>query len=373
MKLTPIRVRGRRGQHKPTNTAPSKTKQPIMTDDGQGRRDRLQLHKLPQEILEVIFVASRNLSLPLVNSDLYNRLSSPSAKYQLVSAAFGLTWDTYYGLDAISVASYNEWWADEARIIGDPAFQSAILRCSWANFTMMITSLEVWTRQHARGRAYFTIPGAEERTMTMPDKFIFDFKKFEHGLPSRDRFRNPNVLLLDQEAYLYALLGSHMEVHPRTQIPDNLLSGPFESEDGSVDIGEAKMRFLFWLVRGGACLQAEQNWEVLQGGVRAIVKLITGAGGEATLINVQRRFALATQLFSLYNLLGVFEAHWPDYSLVGDGVDQSMMNPGSSNNTGGTLHRDGTCRSRQNAPGSSKISRMKKCRLHILSTLELQR
>lgn len=142
MKLTPIRVRGKRGQPKPLKRSrvqesedgaePYGGQQPERKrarkqygrgddDDTRVRRARLQL--LPHEILERIFIASRNLRLPLASRELYHMLSSDSIKYRLVGAAFGPTWDAYYGCDNFEIMSYDGWQSDAERVEGDPTFQ----------------------------------------------------------------------------------------------------------------------------------------------------------------------------------------------------------------------------------------------------------
>lgn len=141
MKLTPIRVRGKRGQPKPEKKRKVKglenadhEEPPIPNSkrarkhhgkDGKTRmRNTLpRLSQLPQEVLERVFIASQNLSLPLVSRDLHHRLSSDSIKYQIVGAAFGLTWDAHYGIDKFEVSSYDGWQWDMMRIEGNPEFQ----------------------------------------------------------------------------------------------------------------------------------------------------------------------------------------------------------------------------------------------------------
>lgn len=95
--------------------------------DGNSRAKRKRapprLSQLPQEILERVFIASMNLALPLVNRELCHRLSSDSVRYQLVGAAFGPTWDAWYGLQNAEVQSYDGWMADADRVAGDPTFQ----------------------------------------------------------------------------------------------------------------------------------------------------------------------------------------------------------------------------------------------------------
>lgn len=207
---------------------------------------------------------------------------------------------------------------------------------------MILDSMDVWIRQHAHGRAYFTIPelskerlkkGAEpgslvdlaynetgpegfERPcrpiMTMREKFSYDLERFRKGIADIPADESkPSQFLRQREAHFRALLGAHIETHPGTMIPDDLLAGPFE-DDGSVEMGEEKMRTLFWLVRGGACIQSQQTWEVTRTGFRAILQLIQGAGtGRLAPDAAQRRLALAEQLFELFDLLGVFAMHWP--------------------------------------------------------------
>lgn len=138
MKLTPIRVRGKRGQPKQLKRSNGQGKDNAEIDgqpekkrakkqhhgDGDDTRvKRARLHQLPHEILERIFIASQNLLLPLVSRELYHMLSSDSIKYRLVGAAFGPTWDAYYGCDNFEVVSYDGWQSDAERIEGVPTFQ----------------------------------------------------------------------------------------------------------------------------------------------------------------------------------------------------------------------------------------------------------
>lgn len=137
MKLTPIRVRGKRGQPKPLKRSrgkekddaeiyrqPEKKRAKKHHEEGDDTRvRRVRLHQLPHEILERIFISSQNLLLPLVSRELYHMLSSDSIKYRLVGAAFGPTWDAYYGCDNFELASYDGWQSDADRIAGDPTFQ----------------------------------------------------------------------------------------------------------------------------------------------------------------------------------------------------------------------------------------------------------
>lgn len=138
MKLTPIRIRGKRGQPKPGKASKNKALGAVNLGalssskrarkhhgkDADARRNGLsRLSQLPQEVLERVFIASQNLQLPLVNHELHHRLSSDSIKYQMVGAAFGLTWGAHYGIDKFEVSSYDGWQWDTERTEGDPDFQ----------------------------------------------------------------------------------------------------------------------------------------------------------------------------------------------------------------------------------------------------------
>lgn len=165
-----------------------------------------------------------------------------------------------------------------------------------------------------------TAPGCSgSPKMTMRQKFAFDLECF-HDFVATERMRaraNPAShgcrVYNPTQDYLRALLGIHLEVQPGAAIPNDLLSGPFESEDdGTLDVGEEKAQRLFWLVRGGACLQEDQTWETTRDGFKAILQLIKGSTDEGiSPLEGEKRLTLATQLFFLFSLLGVFSLQWP--------------------------------------------------------------
>jgi hypothetical protein len=246
--------------------------------------------------------------------------------------------------------------------------QSAILACSWAKIPVLLSSFDVWIRQRAAGRAYFTIPQLKEErlaatprpgtlyhrayitadgddesaaTMTMREKLCFDFDCFmRYILPPRKSHPppgKPHVRILGDG--LRALLGTHLEVHPGTKIPKTLLAGPFESDHGAIDIGVEKMRRLFWLVRGGASLQDDQTWESTEQGFHRILQLVanvearhsgdnhddhddhddveppSGQGEPSSSPPPLERLKLAAALLALFDFLGVFDNQWPRYIL----------------------------------------------------------
>lgn len=168
-------------------------------------------------------------------------------------------------------------------------------------------------------------------TMTMREKLAFDLVNFEALIShssSAAHVPAGQIPLRENTYRLRAMLGMHLEVHPGARIPGDILSGPFESDDGAVDVGVEKMLRLFWLVRGGACLQEDQTWEVTREGFKQILRLIKADGKPAsdddddeddTNTNANKdtneRLELAARILALFNLLGVFDTqvNWPRY------------------------------------------------------------
>lgn len=215
---------------------------------------------------------------------------------------------------------------------------------------MLLASFDIWIRQHACDRTYFTVPKlVEERlrqatepgslydrayngmdvgpsdtsrspNMTMRQKFAFDLQSFQDFVATQRLHARTNPattggqIYSQAQDYLRALLGMHLEVQPGAAIPNDLLLGPFESEDdGSIAVGEEKAQRLFWLVRGGACLQKDQTWEATRDGFMAILQLIRGSTDEGiSPPDSEKKLMLATQLFFLFGLLGVFDSQWPE-------------------------------------------------------------
>lgn len=248
---------------------------------------------------------------------------------------------------------------------------------------MLLTSFDVWIRQHAAREVYFTIPQLKKERladaprpgslynrayiaaedddgsasiMAMREKLAFDFDCFlRYIMPpitdtNASSSRKPLRIHGDR---LRALLGTHLEVHPGTNIPTSLLSGPFESDDGSIDVGVEKMQRLFWLVRGGACLQEDQTWEATRAGFQHILQLVANAGardpsdddveppsgqGEAVssspppppTTSPLERLKLAAGLVALFDFLGVFDAQWPRYIVQTSLLQVSRMIPASA-------------------------------------------
>lgn len=209
----------------------------------------------------------------------------------------------------------------------------------------------MWIRKHARGRPYFTIPelkkelqtmtkapepgslysrayfesdcqttpgnASSSNTMTQTEKFEFDLNNFlAYNSVTSEGLAHPRYAD-GSDWYLRALLGAHVEVHPGTKIPDTLLQGPYQDEDGDrIEVGEDKMRRLFWLVRGGACLQPEQSHEITKPGYDRIMKLIEHADPQTLGVEESLRWIrLAERLCALFKMLGIF-VKWPNRTFL---------------------------------------------------------
>lgn len=130
-----------------------------------------------------------------------------------------------------------------------------MLASSWINVDLIFEARQVWAWRFARDRWYSHThvgPKDEESdqntTISSPHDRSGGFGHFD----SRDCF--------EYDWALYGLCGAkptldfYVDVHPKTTIPDDLITGPWTLE---------QQRLLFWLRRGGALIQPEtQTWEV---------------------------------------------------------------------------------------------------------------
>lgn len=210
----------------------------------------------------------------------------------------------------------------------------------------MVEAHDIWIRKYAGNRSYFTLPRlSSERlrradypasvyeaaynhtigpassdhlprsaNMSMRQKLGFDLKRFKCITEISARRERERKTITMVSCVFSALLGMHLEIHPGAAIPNDLLTGPFASaeDDGGITVGEEKARRLFWLVRGGACLQDEQTWEATRDGFWAVVQLVTEFTDDVvSQAEIRRRLGLAKQLIFLFDLLGVFSVQWP--------------------------------------------------------------
>lgn len=135
MELTPIKVRGKRRAREEQRIVPPPPKR-LNKDRDQRRPARVRRPRasnieksMPLEVLERIFWFSENVNLPRASPRLGRLLSGASTLRETFLAAFGPTWDVWFGcVDGRGPASprihsYAGWDEDADRFGGNSAFQ----------------------------------------------------------------------------------------------------------------------------------------------------------------------------------------------------------------------------------------------------------
>ncbi|KAI1755777.1 hypothetical protein F4782DRAFT_368273 [Xylaria castorea] len=279
MELTPIRVRGKRraGGEKLIVARPLKHLKRDRSQKKQAKDLRPKASEmersLPLEILERIFWLSENVNLPRAGPRLGRLLSGPSTLRETFIVAFGPTWEVWFGCvngqgtDFRPVHSYAGWEEDADRFGGNPSFQTDLLACSWTTIDMILDCRDIWVRRHARDLSFqysplwgnpiepssYTSSCAAVGTSDIKEarcSFYHDYNAFrniEHlstysGGSEYRTERNPSTWI---------------EVHRSTEIPDDLLTGPWD---------KGSLQKFFWLVQGGARLSSGQTWEITREG-----------------------------------------------------------------------------------------------------------
>lgn len=275
MELTPIRVRGKK------NRVPLPPKR-LNRDRGQRKQARVRRPRasniersMPLEVLERIFWFSENVNLPRASPRLGRLLSGASTLRETFLAAFGPTWDVWFGCvdgrgpGSPVIHSYADWDKDADRFGGNPAFQTDLLACSWTTIDMILDCWDVWVRRHARIRPYEHVPlwGNPKEPLSYAGSgvtvgisnikearcyFYQDYQAFRN-VEHQSSYAGGLEFRMDNNPSTW------VEVHRSTEIPEDLVSGPWD--DGS-------LQKLFWLVQAGARLSGHQTWEVTREGFR---------------------------------------------------------------------------------------------------------
>ncbi|KAI0975812.1 hypothetical protein F4678DRAFT_283458 [Xylaria arbuscula] len=311
MELTPIRVRGkRRAKNQQFIAPPAKRfhKDPSQKKRAKARRPKASdIEKsMPLEILEHIFWLSENVNFPRASPRLGRLLSGPSTLRETFLSAFGPTWEVWFGCvhgqdtDFPAIHSYAGWEDDADHFGGNPDFQTDVLACSWTTIDLILDCRDIWVRRHARNLSYehfpiwgspmspssHTDPGVAVETGGIKDSRYYFYHDYE-------AFRN-----VEQKSYYDRGLdhpesdpgtrSTSIEVHRSTQIPDELITGPWD---------EGPLQKFFWLVHSGAQLSSSQTWEVTREGF-----------WNAT----EDQYAPNMTAIRLLYVLGAFR-NWPDH------------------------------------------------------------
>ncbi|EGY19781.1 hypothetical protein VD0002_g6085 [Verticillium dahliae] len=254
MPLTALKVRGKRNsaaQQKKKHRAHPYDRQASSSSEPtrplrhrRPRKTSLLERQLPLEILEHIFYLSENVAFPRCSPLLGRLLSGRPTLLGAVIAAFAPTWHAGYGIDTRRALGFH--WSrsltagerarcraiEEGLHPGNPAFQSALVACRWADAATFLEAQAQWARRFAADRP----PPAPLLALAEDDA------DDENGTWPTPLYR---------------------DVHPHMRIPDPLLAGPWSPQDALL---------LRWLRRGGARFHASQSWELKLRGLRAAVQ-----------------------------------------------------------------------------------------------------
>ncbi|TQN73586.1 hypothetical protein CSHISOI_01883 [Colletotrichum shisoi] len=278
MKLTPIRARGRRsGPSLIVSTTPANQENaPQRAKRLASKRKSLLERQIPLEIMEQIFVLSENLNLPRCSPLLGRLLSGRSTLVRLFIAAFQPTWDCCFGVNRQEVKTVHNkrtdmqadtttpWCFDfvSESYLGDPEFQSGILACQWLSMDIILEAQRVWARRFACDRWF------SHTHVSLEDE---DAKHCYHPTHNRSggfgHFESTGCFEYDWVQYgingVKPSLNFYVDVHPHTTIPDELVMGPWTTQQQMI---------LFWLRRGSARIQPNsQTWEILLKGIQNAV------------------------------------------------------------------------------------------------------
>ncbi|KAF2465839.1 uncharacterized protein BDR25DRAFT_306359 [Lindgomyces ingoldianus] len=243
MTLTPVRIRGKKRKPAPRNLSsiqpllkhfhpsslkskppkPKPTAVPVMPT----------LQSLPQELLEIIFLYSMNISLPRASPSLGRLLSSKSICMEYCMRSFFHTVDHKANIR-------------HRRITSDPVGQSDLLSCRFFTWPFFYTYVE---KAHdalikQRGRAW------AKTGVTVPDATYFD-----RLWPSR----------FTQITYLGFAEGFH--------IPEKLLHGPWSTpSDQDSDSEKAKLLYVLVSLNGEIDWSASLAGETAKDGMKDAIR-----------------------------------------------------------------------------------------------------
>jgi hypothetical protein len=278
--------------------------------------------ELPLEILERIIWMSETVNLLRASPRIGRLFSGESTRRETLLQAFGPTWSAWYGFvledrqnDTVRVYGDSEETGDApSGFPGCPSFQTELLECSWVDIDFILDSFEIWAKRHMRSRSakrfrlwpVSSAPqplspsqgelvaanvAAVEENKSVRHYFEEDYRAFTNDPCRKWSLALGRIQAIDHRSY-----PTWIEVHPKTRIPDSLLTGPWD---------DAAQRKFFWLVRGGSGLQADQTWELtLEGFHKAVDVSGKSSGG---------RINLSTILLLFY--IGAFSS-WPKHLLL---------------------------------------------------------
>ncbi|KAJ6781291.1 hypothetical protein PWT90_07977 [Aphanocladium album] len=250
MKLTPVRVRGKRKASTTTashsaspSPRPSKMLRSIQdVKHTRQLRPRTNLDRLPAEILESILLYSGSVALPRASPIIGAKLSSRATLLRFFIWGFHDTWDHWFGIPFPETVEGPKTKDEvkgprspqEARYFpcdGDPELQSALLELPWVDIDFILRAHQTWADTYARHRWYEPATGVGGYGAFAATQFEQEYANFlrRPSMPVRTVARN---------------------VHPDVRLPLPLVTGPWDEE---------RQKRLLWLLRGGLNLETRDS------------------------------------------------------------------------------------------------------------------
>ncbi|KAI1212593.1 uncharacterized protein F4807DRAFT_457391 [Annulohypoxylon truncatum] len=253
MKLTPLKIPGKRCQkddNNPVAVTPrkraklkSKSKSHLQKS---AEENASYLELMPLEIVERIFWLSENVNLPRASPRIGRLLSGSFTRQETFIIAFEPTWDACLGISALLefswvdisfiLSCWDRYIVRRAKQLRLDSHASINLRFQLGQHTPPVNALQTTGESSVAGTS---------------DNFWADYRLFRDLETWEGDHRRVHVghqLELFTASTLY-------QVNANTRIPDKLLCSAKSETD---------LQKLFWLVRGGASLAPDQNWECTQ-------------------------------------------------------------------------------------------------------------
>ncbi|KAI1088902.1 hypothetical protein F5B19DRAFT_401318 [Rostrohypoxylon terebratum] len=318
MKLTPVKIPGKRRRKGESGAVITQKKAKPATPRSRPRPKKSAeetasyLEHMPLEILERIFWFSENVNLTRASPRIGRLLSGLPTRQATFINAFRPTWDACLGIvgprrDIAPPLLANIPEPHE----GSPEYQSDILAHSWADIDFI---LSCWDRYIVR-RARWGLPGGHASTTSRfhiyqpssPQEVTETMEKYSvdgDTRPSHDFWVDYRVFRdletweqddrRDEVDSFFAQFQSDTfyHVNANARIPEKLL---FSTDN------ENDLQKLFWLVRGGANLATDQDWELTQEAFHAAIK----AG-------IQGHGQFSYSLIGILFILGA-PRNWPEH------------------------------------------------------------
>ena len=173
---TPIRVRGKRDNKRRAVGKRNRQPSPTLTDDGSMPKPLSSLERLPTELLQKIFLLSRNFDLPLASPILCATLNSEHVKKRFIFMAFAFAEVTYEAPEQPAV--YNGDTDDE-----DMKLQSQLMSMKWFNLHFLKQCREEYVEQQFKSAVNFY-----ERRFPAEagNGLLEELKRFYNDIPDRD-------------------------------------------------------------------------------------------------------------------------------------------------------------------------------------------